>query len=271
MKTSDNSFIACGMYAFTDELRQAWRCVFDLYLDLPGVDGKQSIRLNFDSDQSLLQDPALCFGHTCGYPLMMRLRDQVSPFCVPVFDVPGADGKLYSSHIIVSAESDIESVAQAEGKIAAMNNRDSNSGMNVFRHSVAKCKPSGKFFAQVVETGAHLHSLEAVADGRADIAAIDCVSYQLIEDRWPKLVKQVRSIGFSAKTCGLPFVMPANMFESTDTSQIVENLNHALTMAPAQVKDLLHLCGFEDVEFSDYQGVVELEDFAQDHGYPELE
>jgi ABC-type phosphate/phosphonate transport system substrate-binding protein len=270
MNNSGQSFIACGMYAFTEELKQAWRQLFDLYLGLSEVDSKARIMINFDSDQSLLKDPALFFGHTCGYPLMMRLRDQVTPFCVPVFDVPGAEGKLYSSHFIVGADSDIESIAQAEGKIAAMNNRDSNSGMNVFRRAIACCSQSGEFFSKVVETGGHLHSLEAVADGRADIAAIDCVSYQLIKDHWPELVKQVRSIGYSAQTCGLPFVLPNNIFESTDTGLIVENLNQALTMVPDQVRDVLHLLGFEAVEFSDYQGIVDLENFAQAHGYPEL-
>lgn len=270
MNSPENRFIACGMYAFTDQLRRAWRCVLELYLGLPGVDDKQPVRLDFNSDQSLLRDPALFFGHTCGYPLMMRLRHQVTPFCVPVFDLPGADGKFYTSHFIVSADSGIESVAQSEGRIAAMNNRDSNSGMNVFRHSIAKCKPRGKFFAKLVETGGHLQSLEAVADGRADIAAIDCVSYQLIKDHRPELVKQVRSIGFSAKTCGLPLVMPAKTIEFVDVGYIVENLNRALTMAPDQVGNALHLSGFETVGFPDYQGIVELEKFAQDNGYPEL-
>jgi ABC-type phosphate/phosphonate transport system substrate-binding protein len=271
MNKSDQSFIACGMYAFTDELRQAWSQLFERYLRLPEVDSKARITINFESDQSLLKDPALFFGHTCGYPLMMRLRDQVTPFCVPVFDVSGAAGKFYSSHFIVGADSGIESVAQAEGKIAAMNNRDSNSGMNVFRHSVARCNHPGKFFSTVVQTGGHLHSLEAVAEGSADIAAIDCVSFQLIKDHLPELVKQVRSIGYSAQTCGLPFVLPNNIFESTDTGHIVENLNQALTMIPEQVREVLHLQGFEAVGFSDYQGIVDLENFARDHGYPELQ
>ena len=92
------------MYAFSDDLAGAWQQLFTSFFELLDTGSKQQIELCFDSDQSLLRDPALFFGHTCGYPLMKHLKDQVIPFCVPVFDVPGTDGKLYSSRLIVAAK-----------------------------------------------------------------------------------------------------------------------------------------------------------------------
>ena len=195
--------ISCGMYSFTDQLKLAWQQLFGTFIELVDVEGNREVIVRFDSDQSLLRDPALFFGHTCGYPLMTRWKDRVTPFCLPVFDVPGTEGKLYSSRFIVGARSGITSLADCRGKVVAMNAADSNSGMNVLRYAISELKPAGPFFSSTITTGGHLHSLEAVANEQADIAAIDCVSYQLIQDHWPELVNQVHAAtGLQVMTTG---------------------------------------------------------------------
>jgi ABC-type phosphate/phosphonate transport system substrate-binding protein len=128
----------------------------------------------------------------------------------------------------------------------------------------------GEFYSSRFIVGAASY-IESVANGNAQIAVIYCVSYQLVKDHQPELLKPVRSIGYSAQTCGLPFVIPSAIFESIDTDQIVEKLNHTLTMVPGQVGNVLHLTGFETVGYPDYQGIADLENIARDHGYPELE
>ena len=260
--------ITCGMYSFTDELKLAWQQLFNILTELLDAGSDREISLRFDADQSLLLNPALLFGHTCGYPLMFRLQDRVSPFCVPVFDVPGSEGRLYSSRFIVGAKSGIESLADCRGKVAAINAPDSNSGMNVLRYAISGLDPAGQFFSSVITTGGHRPSLAAVANRQADIAAIDCVSYQLIEDYKPDLVEQVKSIGFSVKTCGLPFVIPGS--NGIDTGMLIDNLNRALALAPGSVREKLHLLGFEPVSLDDYQGIVDIETRAADSGYPLL-
>lgn len=270
MSNGNKKFIACGMYAFSDDLVGAWQQLFMSFFELLDSGSKTKSVLRFESDQSLLRDPGLFFGHTCGYPLMKHLKDQVTPFCVPVFDVPGTDGKLYSSRFIVAATSIVETLDECRGKVAAMNAADSNSGMNVLRYEIAKQNPSGSFFSRVVQTGGHLHSLEAVADGTADVAAIDCVSYQLIEDHRPDLVEQVRTLGFSVKTCGLPFVLPKSSFRDADLKLLVDTLNQALAAVPESIRHRLHLLRFEPVVLEDCQPIVDLETFAIDSGYPHL-
>ena len=268
MNNGRKKFIACGMYAFNDDLVVAWQQLFACFTGLLDDSGNQKIKLRFDSDQSLLRDPGLFFGHTCGYPLMKHLKDRVTPFCVPVFDVPGTNGKLYSSRFIVAANSAIEALDECRGKVAAMNAADSNSGMNVLRYAIAKYNPSAAFFSRVVQTGGHLHSLEAVADETVDVASIDCVSYQLIQDHWPELIDQVRSIGFSVKTCGLPFVLPKSSIRDADLKLLVDNLNQALANTPETIRNRLHLLRFEPVVLEDYQPIVDLETFAINAGYP---
>jgi ABC-type phosphate/phosphonate transport system substrate-binding protein len=270
MTPRSKRFIACGMYAFNYELRHAWQALFNQFRLLLDDGDQLDESLVFDTGESVLRDPGLFIGHTCGYPLMNHLQDAVTPFCVPVFNVTGVEGNLYSSRFIVAADSDIRSLAECGGRIAAINNSDSNSGMNVFRHAIARLNPAAPFFASVVNSGGHLQSLKAVAEKRADVAAIDCVSFQFIEDRWPELSAGVRSIGDSVKTCGLPLVLPNANLPSTDTRQILVALNKALKQVNPRIRQQLHLSHFASVSFVDYQGILEAESFAIDAGYHEL-
>jgi hypothetical protein len=267
-------FVALGMYAFTAQQQSSWQQLFNRFCELSDVAG-ESVSLSFDHDPDRLLEPGLWFGHTCGYPLMTRLKYFVSPFCVPLFNVPGTGGpgtdrKFYSSRIIVAADSAIDSLEASRGCVAVMNNPDSNSGMNVLRHAVAEVSDNERFFARVVTSGGHLHSLEAVASGTADIAAIDCVSYQLIADWRPELCADIRIIGDSVKTCGLPLVMPHANIAGTTNGAMIDHLNQALALCDDQVRSTLHLDGFASIQLDDYRSILEVEQYAVRRGYPLL-
>jgi ABC-type phosphate/phosphonate transport system substrate-binding protein len=269
MNSNTPRFVALGMYAFTEQQQSSWQQLFARFCELSGV-VDDSVMLSFDHDPAHLLEPGLWFGHTCGYPLMTLLQDYVSPFCVPLFDVPGTDGRFYSSRFIVAADSSIDSIDASRDRVAVINNPDSNSGMNVLRHAVAGVSDSEQFFASVVTSGGHLYSLEAVANGSADIAAIDCVSYQLIKDWRPQLCADIRIIGDSVKTCGLPLVMAHADIADADTGAMTNSLNQALALCDDVVRDTLHLNGFARVQLDDYRSIVEIEQYAVQHGYPQL-
>jgi len=257
------------MYAFTEELRIAWQKLFDCYsseFDSFAVNKK----LIFESGTAILRDPLLFIGHTCGYPLMRNFRDDLTPVCVPVFDVAGCDGTFYCSVFIVAADSDIESLSDCYARVAAMNDSESNSGMNLLRHAIAPLSRGKAYFSAVPKTGSHLQSFTDIAKIRADIAAIDCVSYQLIVDSRPDMAARVRSIGFSERTCGLPFVMPKRLLGSVDKEDLTAGLNLAVSKLAGEYRERLHLQGFERVDIEDYQGIVDLESTAQQQGYPRL-
>jgi ABC-type phosphate/phosphonate transport system substrate-binding protein len=278
--TSDNSFpfISCGMYAFTDDLQFAWQSLFTLFADLTEPGYRLDPTLLFDTDESTLWDSRLFIGHTCGYPFMKNLQDALSPVCIPIFDVAGCEGKLYSSAFITSLDNDIESLTDCYQRVAAINGRESNSGMNVLRHAIAPLsqdqdinKSNNKaFFSDVIESGSHRQSLIEVGAGRADIAAIDCVSLALMTDAWPELAARIRVIGYSAKTCGLPFVMPNARFDSIYPGTITLYLNQALVKLPQALRQRLHLQSFVDTQLGDYQRILDLEAQAHDAGYPNL-
>ncbi|MFT5218122.1 MAG: ABC-type phosphate/phosphonate transport system substrate-binding protein [Planctomycetota bacterium] len=258
------------MYAFTAQQQSAWQQFFDCLHPL--LDKQMPLRkaLDFTVSDSTFSDPDLMFAHTCGYPLMKHQRDRVAPVCVPIFDVPGCNGRLYSSHFIVPASSDIKQLQDCRGKTVAMNNADSNSGMNVLRHAIADLHPGGHFFAEVVETGGHLYSIEALANGLAELAAIDAVSFQLIKDDQPALCANIRIIGSSTQSCGLPFVAPLALSAQLDKPGLVEQFNLALAQTPAEARRVLHLSRFEAVEWADYASIPALESDAIECGYPQL-
>ena len=223
----------------------------------------------FDSDRSVLLDDDLLFGHSCGYPLMTHLRGKLTPFCVPCFDAPGCDGPRYSSRLVVAAGADIDGLLDCRGTTVAVNTADSNSGMNLLRHALAMAGAEAPFFRRVLVTGGHAQSLAAVADGRAQLAAIDCISYRLLEDQVPRLTARTRSLGYSAQTCGLPFVLPAAMAASAPASEWIAALGEALEQLPA-ARRTLHLADFSATEPEDYRSVIELETAAIEAGYPRL-
>lgn len=267
---NSSRFVACGMYAPNDDTKNAWQAVFDHFYPLVDLGGPFERPLKFDVGESVLRNPGLLLGHTCGYPLMTRLQDALLPCCLPCFDVPGVAGKLYSSQFIVPADSAIETLQQCRGKIVAINNSNSNSGMNVLRNALATQGATPGYFSEVLMSGGHLASLEAVATNRAQLAAIDCVTYQLIADQNPALMSALRVIGFSEQTCGLPFVVPRSQYSQQLCDSYVTALNQALTAVPAGIRNKLHLDRFESVGLEDYQSILDLENFAIEAGYAEL-
>lgn len=262
-------FINCGMYAFTDRLRSSWQALFAEFLLMhkSTVTIERSIR--FETDLSILRDPNMLLGHTCGYPLMRFLQADCYPVCVPIFDIDGCQGKYYSSKFIVPANSRMQKLSDCRGMIAAINGPDSNSGMNVLRHAVALLG-NPPFFSKVVISGSHLNSLSAVANGEADVAAIDSVSFAFINDEWPELVERVTIIDHSETTCGLPLVVPFSEQNTPDTRGITDQLNQALARLSGKHRKSLHLTGFESVNLDDYQSIIDLETFAKQAGYAEL-
>jgi ABC-type phosphate/phosphonate transport system substrate-binding protein len=272
LRSATPPFISFGMYAFTDELRVAWRAFFDIFNDL--VDETLDPTIRFETDSNTLCDDHLFIGHTCGYPLMKSLLDRLSPFCVPVFNAPGCYGPYNASLFITSVNSEIQSLRDGYQGVAAFNGRDSNSGMNVFRHAVALlAQEKGKgqaFFSRLIESGSHRQSLIEVGEGRADVAAIDSVSFALIADAWPALAAQVRAIGYSEKTCGLPFVMPSSRLKTANPKRLILKLNEALSRLPDQHRQCLRLVKFVGVELSQYQSILDLEQQSIEMSYPSL-
>lgn len=215
-------------------------------------------------------DPRLLLAQTCGYPFVRRLRGRVRLVATPVYDHRGCDGVLNGSFVIVGANSQVAAIADLRGRTVTINDRMSNSGMNLLRHTVAPHAVDGRFFGNVIESGGHVASLALVARGEADVAAIDCVTYGNLARFAPERVAGVRILAETAKTPGLPLITRAEASDS-EVATLRETLRAFIAdPAAASICDTLGLRGFEALSDSAYDAVQAVEDDAVMRGYSGL-
>jgi ABC-type phosphate/phosphonate transport system substrate-binding protein len=257
---------ALPMYNVTPALAAAWR---EWLTDVLRI-ARPACRI-VEPDEELhgfWRRPNVLLSQTCGYPLMHGLHEHVQVIATPRFDAPGCEGTDYSSVLVTRAQAPFDSLAACRGARAAYNQDDSNSGMNVFRHAVAPLARNHAFFSAVLRTGSHLGSLQAVADNRADVAAIDCVTFAFVCDELPELAQQVRQIGVTAASPGLPLIASRQVPAAT-VETLREALNEVQLAQPERARRL-RLKGFSVLPLTDYERIEQLENEARALGYARL-
>jgi ABC-type phosphate/phosphonate transport system substrate-binding protein len=216
------------------------------------------------------RDPRLLFGQACQYPLACAWHELVRLVAVPAYAAPGCDGSRYRSAVIVRIGDSARKLEDLRGRRCAVNERDSNSGSNLLRAAIAPLAEHGRFFSSVELTGGHLASVRAVAEGRADVAAIDCVSYAHIQRSSAELTMRLRILDWTRSSPGLPYVT-----SRTNDPSMIAALRAALAgvqadPALAPVRDALLLTGLDFAVDEDYVEVRQLERDALERGYPQV-
>lgn len=196
--------------------------------------------------------PHLLFAQSCGFPLTHEFDGRLTLVATPRYAAGGCEGPTYRSCIVVRADDPRDAFGGFAGAVAAINAEDSHSGFNILRWRVAQ-EGRGPFFARILRTGAHLASLAAVQTGKADIAAIDCVTFALLERHRPGAVDGVRVLEDTPSAPALPFVTAGGA-----RPEEVRILRHALRDALAdpelaEVRETLLLRGIEDVPLARYE------------------
>ncbi len=201
----------------------------------------------------------LLLGQVCGYPLI-RYRG-VKPILIatPCYDAPGCDGPNYCSLIIVHAEDRAQSMEDLRGRVAAINGLDSHSGCHVMRAMVAPmASRGGKFFGRQLITGSHAASLEAIEAREADVAAIDTITYGLIQRSMPEALNGFRVLGRSPRAPAPPYVTNATMM-SDDVERIRDALVDALSDPHlASTRDALMIGGAKLLEIDKYKVIDDM-------------
>jgi len=214
----------------------------------------------------LLSDMML--SQTCGYPFVKQLQGKVRLVATPIYSFAGGGGTERASFIVARDDDNAVDLSGFRGRRAAINDRMSNSGMNLFRAALAPIAGGKPFFSDVMVTGGHLPSMKAVQDGKADIASIDTVSWGMLAQHAPDMLKGLRIVGETPRGPGLPFI---TRLATTDAE--LNALRVAITDAIAD-KDLaeatqaLGLLGVEILDEDDYARLGALGDDAERLGYP---
>jgi ABC-type phosphate/phosphonate transport system substrate-binding protein len=238
-------------------------------LDEAGVEAPKRLTRGPDLDAQW-RNPRLVLGQTCGYPYVTRLKDAVALIAAPVYAVPGCEDASHRSFIIRRASDPRRGLAEFRGATAGLNARDSNTGMNLFRAALAPHAGGAPFFRAVLVTGSHEASVGAVAEGRADLAAIDCVSYALLGRGRPALIERVAIVAESPRSPSLPFIASARLGAAA-ISAVREALLSALADPNlAEARSALGLEGARKANPADYDRVAEIERGAAAAGYARL-
>ncbi len=214
--------------------------------------------------------PRLLLGQACEYPLAKHFRGAVRLVATPCYAAPGCLGASYRSAIVVRRDDPAANLADLRGRRCAVNEADSNSGMNLLRAAIAPLARGGRFFSAVILSGSHRNSAALVADGGADVAALDCVSWAHFQKLYAAAMRELRVLTWSEAAPSLPLITAAGTGDAT-----LEALRASLAAVMADerlgsVRAALLLAGFDFAPAEDFSRVLELERRATERGYPIL-
>lgn len=212
--------------------------------------------------------PSLLFGQGCEFPLAKSWADSITVVATPRYAAPGCEGARYRSAIVVRENDPAARLADLRHRRCAINDVSSNSGMNLLRASVAPLAKGARFFESVVFSGSHRRSVDMVAEGEADVAAIDCVSLAHFERLYPAVVAKLRVLEWTAFSPSLPFITA--VATGDDTLRALRASLNAVFAERCLDSDLerLFLDGAELTPVDGFKEVLRLERFAVELGYP---
>jgi ABC-type phosphate/phosphonate transport system substrate-binding protein len=170
-------------------------------LDAVGIPSPE--HLSQDAEEfSVWKDPNLILSQTCGMPYRKWLHHQVELVGTPDFAIDGCPKGYYRSALVIRQGDQRGDINAFQDATFAYNQTFSQSGYAApFWH----LKPKGFWFKKRLHTEQHLLSAKAVADGRADIAALDAVSWRLMAQYEP-FAAQLRVLEWTTPTPGLPLI-----------------------------------------------------------------
>jgi ABC-type phosphate/phosphonate transport system substrate-binding protein len=246
-----------------------WRAIAERLADA-GLGGVPFSLTRSTDYATAWRDPGLLLGQACGYPLMKLYSGAARIVATPLYTSPDCEGARHCSVFITNRKAGRRTLRDLRGSVCAVNSFDSNTGMNLLRAAIAPLAGGEAFFHSVVVTGSHLASLEAVADGRANLAAIDCVSFAHFHRFEAALVRNVAQIGRSAMTPAPPFITASETDDPTLAVLRAALVNVVADHRLDSVLAALSLAGFEVLPDADYEWTLRAEQAAAAAGYPEL-
>ncbi|MEM6306559.1 MAG: PhnD/SsuA/transferrin family substrate-binding protein [Pseudomonadota bacterium] len=192
------------------------------------------------------QTPNLLFSQTCGMPYRRHLQGHVQIIATPDYGVPGCPPGYYRSVWIVRADDPRRDVTEYLQGCFAYNETGSQSGFYAAQTYLGR----RQWFAHTLHTGAHRASARAVAQGRADIACLDAVTWALMQ-RYDPFTAQLRALTHTPPTPGLPYITGSQY----NVHSLRKALQMALTTCPDDVLQTLMIKGIAHIPAQHYLDV----------------
>ena len=177
--------------------------------------------------------PNLLLAQTCWGPMNeTSLRHHVRVVAQPDYsDVLGGAEVSYSSATLMRVddpavpERDVPPPPDGfarlpldlmRGRRFAFNEKHSMSGWLALSENLRDAGENVAMFAGLFASGGHRASMQAVAQGRADLCAVDCRSLALAR-RFEPEVERLRVVGWTARRLGLPYICASGLAEIAPT------------------------------------------------------
>jgi ABC-type phosphate/phosphonate transport system substrate-binding protein len=211
-----------------------------------GLDAPDALTRGNAAYWAAWRDPSLVLSQTCGFPYRAKLHDQVALVATPDYGIEGCPAGYYASVFVARAD-DARTLPEFRTARFAYNEGLSQSGWAAPQNHAATM---GFQFHPNLETGAHRLSALAVAEGRADLAAIDALTWRMIQ-RWEPMAAKLREVARTAPTPGLPFIAA----KGADTEAVFQALVTAVDRLSPEDRDALSLRGIVRIAAERYLAV----------------
>jgi ABC-type phosphate/phosphonate transport system substrate-binding protein len=195
----------------------------------------------------LWSDGNLFLSQCCGYDVVRGYKDRFQVLATPWFDAPGCSNGDYASTIVVTEHSLHRDVIDMLDSVVVINGPESHSGMNALFALVAPHSRNGKFFSEVRISGSHAASLAALINGDADVASVDCLTYELLGRYRPAAIEGTRPLGLTFAAPAPPYVTQIN-----SSAETVTRMKNALleTFADPAIADARQTLLLADIELA---------------------
>ena len=209
-----------------------------------GLNAPEALTRGPDAYWPAWLSPDLVLSQTCGLPYRAKLHDKVTLIGTPDFGLDGCPPGYYRSVFVVRQDDPRALLADYAAGILAYSEDLSQSGWSApHDHATAV----GLRWSSVLQTGAHRNSARAVADGKADLAAIDALTWELLcrHEPWPK---QLRVLEATHPTPGLPYIAGPG----ADADTMLAVIAAAIDRLTPEDRSLLHLRGIVRIPAAAY-------------------
>lgn len=249
----------------TDALWQHYRPIFHQ----SGLDAPPSLTRSADPMDDW-RNPALLFSQTCGFPYVMKLTGSVRILGTPRYAVSGCHGNRYASRFVVHRRAAGDCLESFAATHFAFNDASSQSGFNAMRLTLHEKQLATDFFSGTLRTGSHRGSARAVAAGKADICALDPVSWALIKRHDRAIASQLKVIDESVAVPTLPYVCARPIADRLDSDRICRLLQQRAAELPGTLRQRVWIQGLDYLTGDDYLPIRQKTRAALDQGYANL-
>lgn len=220
-------------------------------LNAVGIDAPETLSQQAQ-ELFVWKHPELVLSQTCGMPYRMWLHEQVELVGTPDYGLDGCPAGYYRSAILVRADEDRSQISDFKNATFAYNQTFSQSGYAAaFWHA----KPHGFWFKHLLHTQSHLISAKSVADGRADIASLDAVTWRNIET-FEDFAADLRVLEWTLPTPGLPLITALGQIKD----EIFDAVSKAISQLSSEDRAALGLRGIVRIPKEDYLAVPNPDD-----------